>query len=80
MKTTKIELTISEANQNELQNIRFCDGPKNQQLLKAIIDEGRRARSEDTDDYLLSLIERFASRGFCHVYEQRSWKEFVIDV
>lgn len=77
---TKIELTISEANQNELKNIRFCDGPKNQQLLKAIIDEGRIARSEDTDDYLLSLIERFSSREFCHVYEQRSWREFVIDV
>ena len=76
----KIEMTISEANKNELQNIRFCDGPKNQQLLKTIIDEGRRTRSEDTDDYLLSLIERFASRGFCHVYEQRSWREFVIDV
>lgn len=76
----KIEMTISEANKNELQNIRFCDGPKNQQLLKAIVDDGRRSRSEDTDDYLLSLVERFASREFCHVYEQRSWREFVIDV
>ena len=28
----------------------------------------------------MSLIERFSSREFCHVYEQRSWREFVIDV